>query len=521
MERLPYELLSVIFAHLSQEDIINLPFSVAGKGLSDKDLLSKFRTIDVWLDERSLETFNRAGTHPLLSDRIQSVCFHTDELAIISSLGFKHHHVSHNDLGDYGPQNFLHSETDQIEIPAGREMVVWRTGESVETQWDDKYRRYRALYEAQKNMRLQKKDLILLVKALRRLGRQPSIIVDDHYGFPSQSRFPRLLGDAWIEKCDRTHTHRRAGPQAFETILKSLVYCKLSLADFEIANTAPPGLTYQSGPLRYVPALHRIVGWRRCYRRDELISPISSAFFKNLRKFCLRSFFTLGREHNREFEGSPYISRQPNGYESTSANLQMSLKFVLSRCEMLEDLDIGFVNEAHLEHGLLGMPYLPLLNIFSDRWRRGAPLSPLRNLTLSNCQISQAELAGFLLRYSETLRTIHFTNLYITNGSRVNLFKILGGEMSLASAVFDGLHQEWYNTTWYTYQRTYTGEESVDHGAIYNSLTEKQSDFPERNFPYKVDAEASLQWLNGESDFNPWGTDSRHLRERRDSDGPH
>lgn len=443
MECLPYELISLIFSHLSQEDIINLPPFIASNGLSDKDLSSNFGTVDIWLDEQSLEALNRAVKHPLFSDRIHGLRFHTDELAPISSLGFQHRSVAYNDPADYGPQRALHSKTEQIEISSSREMVVWRSGISVETQWHDKYRRYRALYETRMNMRTQKKDLVLLVKALKKLRCQPSIIVDDHYGFTSQSRFPRLLGDAWIEECDRIRSPRRARPNALETVFRSLAYCKLSLSDFEVANTAPPGLTPLSGTLRYIPALHRMVRKSRCYRSNELMAPISSALFKNLRRFRLRSSLAPDYGHNdriRESKEYRYMSNQPNGYESKSENLQLSLKFILSQCEMLEDLEISFVNEAQLDDRLDGMPYLPLPSIFSaGEWQPGPP-SPLRNLTLSNCKISESNLAKFLLRYCETLRTLHFTNLCLTMGSRVTFFELLGGEMSLTSAIFDGFH---------------------------------------------------------------------------------
>ena len=93
MDKLPYELLCMIFADLSQEDTINLPIQMTSRALSDKVFLSDYSIIDVWLDERSLRTLARAAIHPLLRYNIHGLRFHTDELARVSFLEFKCHYT--------------------------------------------------------------------------------------------------------------------------------------------------------------------------------------------------------------------------------------------------------------------------------------------------------------------------------------------------------------------------------------------------------------------------------------------
>ena len=85
------------------------------------------------------------------------------------------------------------------------------------------------------------------------------------------------------------------------------------------------------------------------------------------------------------------------------------------------------------------MPYMPLIPLFNrmDPLRR----PPLRNLKISNFKIKEGELVKFLRRFLATLRTVHFSNLLLTTGSRQNVFRMIENEMNLTSAIFHGFHQ--------------------------------------------------------------------------------
>ena len=92
MDKLPYELLSVIFALLSKEDVINLPTTITFKGLTDREASSMFHTIDVYLDQRSLRSFIRAGQHPFIYTRVMRLQFHGDYLARLGARKFQGFH---------------------------------------------------------------------------------------------------------------------------------------------------------------------------------------------------------------------------------------------------------------------------------------------------------------------------------------------------------------------------------------------------------------------------------------------
>lgn len=155
-------------------------------------------------------------------------------------------------------------------------------------------------------------------------------------------------------------------------------------------------------------------------------------------------------------------------YHRTSRNhLNSTLNYILSECEMLEDLEISYVDHCRLEKELRDMPHLPLPSLLNRQRQR----PPLRNLKVSNCKTTESELVNFLLRYSETLKTLHFKDLYLTHGSRGSVFEQLEGEMSLTSACFDGfLH---------------------DHmlGEYYDLILSQPRGLP---FPYRPDEKATL-----------------------------
>ena len=72
MDRLPSELLQMIFEYSSNEDIINLPYSISCKGLTEGELSRRFTVYrGIWIDEQSLKLLVRASNHPLIGITIQ------------------------------------------------------------------------------------------------------------------------------------------------------------------------------------------------------------------------------------------------------------------------------------------------------------------------------------------------------------------------------------------------------------------------------------------------------------------
>ena len=62
----------MIFEYSSNEDIINLPYSISCKGLTEGELSRRFTVYrGIWIDEQSLKLLVRASNHPLIGITIQ------------------------------------------------------------------------------------------------------------------------------------------------------------------------------------------------------------------------------------------------------------------------------------------------------------------------------------------------------------------------------------------------------------------------------------------------------------------
>ena len=453
MEKLPYELLSCIFADLTQEDIINLPSLIARKGLTEEELSSKFGIIDVWIDEQSLRTLIRAVLHPLFGNHIQILCFHTDQLARISFRQFYNHY--RRDFGE--------------------------DVERAQRKTKEDYCHYGQLYEAQQHFKAEQRDFGLLIKALQSLRCHPSIIINNHYGSPSQ--YPATLGDSWDRNCGRSYNFR-ARSYVFDLLIQSLGKCKMAVSELGIQNTAPLYLHTLSTPVKSGSLtkgsndIWRLLGKVKLHYTPQNNFPgrypLLPGIFCHLRKFNLGSEYDFVTDHQVK-EHSSKISAykiERDYYDTSRSHLNSTLNYILSECEMLQDLEISFFDEIRLGKEPGDMPYLPLTSLLNKPCRR----APLQNLKISNCKITEPELVTFLLRYPETLKTLHFKDLYLTQGTRLSVFEQLGGEMSLTSAVFDGFH----------------------HGLLreeyYDLILQQPRDLP---FPYKPDEKATLAWLCG------------------------
>ena len=241
-------------------------------------------------------------------------------------------------------------------------------------------------------------------------------------GFSSQTRLRYLLGDAWFPACEDPNP-RQDSSHVLDLLLQASKFCKVMPLDLIVENTASPGFTPKNPTIQYLPALSLAVRNYRYYASDR---------FRFLRRFCLRSSCESMQWRSMLDE---FGERQ---VRETARGAEAGLLFFLRRCEVLQDLEISFVDERLLEERLVDMPYLPILGIFDVLQRR----PPLRNLKLSNCKMSEPDIVKFLVTFSETLRMIHFTNLYLTSGSRHTVFEQLGGEMDLTSAIFDGFYHK-------------------------------------------------------------------------------
>ena len=443
MDRLPYELLSQIFAQVSQEDLVNLPFSVVSRGLSKKDILARFSTIDVWLDQRSLNTLRRVAQHPFFSPSIRGLRFHPDDLASVGPRKFRHGALVED---CEGARCFVCYKADQQSvIYTGDEKASLTSCKDFIQEPDSatkRFLRYKLLYDAQQSMKEQEKDYTLLTKALRRFHSLPAVIIDFHYGFSSRARWRTLLGDAWVHQCEPLHP-RRAGSRLFKMLMRALARCNHSPREFGIHNTTTPRLSPRPD-IQYLPEIQRLLmAEEDCRLRKNIPGfPPIPKIFANLRKFILCSHGdptddTLSDDTPPEcshcWEGWQYRKYGPR------FKIDITLGFILNQCEMLEDLEINFASEGHVGGRLDRMPYLSLIRLLNPRDPLRRP--PLRNLKVSNFKIREPELVKFLRRYSETLRTIHFKNLFLISGLRETVLRLVQDEMKLSSAIFQGIHQ--------------------------------------------------------------------------------
>ena len=476
MERLPYELLSLILAQLSQEDLVNLPFWVTSRGLSEKEISARSSTIDVWLDEKSLNTLSRVARHPVFSPSIQRIRLHPDELASVGPRRFRHY-TSGEACADprciacypmpyYGAISGVVAsaiyksaakeltpvlsrawdKADQHPVKYPGDVDTRSSGCKDFIQEPDsatkRYLRYKTLYDAQESMKEQNRDYILLTKALRRFRSLPAVIIDFHYGSSSQARWPVLLRDAWVHHCEPLH-NRQAGSRLFQVLMRALSRCNLPPSEFGIDNTATPRLPPRPAKTKYLPEIQRqlVKEHRYMWKRIPGFQPLPR-IFPNLRKFVLRSLWGPSDDHFGDGNPPEYSHLwewwQWWQYQGRH-KINTTLGFILDQCEMLEDLEISFVDKSHSRGDLTEMPYLPLSSFLNP----GDPLRrpPLRNLKISNFRIRERELVNFLLRYSKTMRTIHFENLLLTSGSRETIFWLVEDEMELNSAIFHGVYQ--------------------------------------------------------------------------------
>lgn len=182
--------------------------------------------------------------------------------------------------------------------------------------------------------------------------------------------------------------------------MRALSRCNLSPSEFGIDNTATPRLPPRPEETKYLPEIQRqLVVEEDRYLRKRIpgFQPLPR-IFPNLRKFILRSLWgpsddTLGDEIPPEYsplwEGWQWWQyRQYQGRHK----INRTLGFILDQCEMLEDLEISFVDKAHGRGELTEMPYLPLGSFLNPRDPLRRP--PLRNLKISNFRIMERELVG-------------------------------------------------------------------------------------------------------------------------------
>ncbi|KAL8629626.1 hypothetical protein Q9189_004644, partial [Teloschistes chrysophthalmus] len=457
MERLPFELLSLILADLSREDIINLPYSIACKGLSERQLSTIFNSIDVWLDEKSLRTMIRATKHSLVLRQIKSLRFHGDELSRVSSRKFQGYFTNDYNVDAYG----LDQATRHIALAGppspSREVVICRSGDAVE-----KYRRYKELYQAQENMRAQNKTMALLAKGLLRLHNPPSLVIDHRYGFSSHTRLNALLGDAWLPACEERPLNQNRS-YLFELLVTISKRFRTAPHELIIENTTSPVFNLPNRVLRYIPGVD--LSTRVLYRRPG---------FWKLRKFCLRgssdsTFNVTGRHKSWNTECRTLLQA-----------------FFLQTCKNLEHLEISLIDKAQLEKGREGMAHLPLLGVLDIRRNR----PPLRTLILENCKMIEPDLVRFVLCVSETLKTLRVINLYLTKGSRQTLFEFLGGELTLENATINGLFQQ---------------SDHYDDTAVnpFRPVV-KPENLP---FPFTLDDDVALDWFCRQEIKNPYASD--------------
>lgn len=460
MDHLPYELLSPIFSHLSNSDIINLPYSISCNGLTHVDVAARFRQqIEaISIDEASLRSLLRASQHPLIGPTIKVLNFGLDpeRLERLDDEDYQRYHKQdHLEAKRAWEKRSEETNIAHYQLPDSDTEIhaptFVRMGSIVLPKWtcctpkalDRKYAHYSAVYRAQSRFADQGGDFRVLSSAMGFLPSVTDIVIGGDSWSPDRAEKAEiLLGDAWCDDCVDEQADFDA--HLMQLILRSLAASGLKVRrfridewdlDFDLAQLSAmvPRAVYTAVFERLV-----VLGLNSVYYRPGDIAKYQQwrggdcdtnydygDRYESLALIehpCSKTMRIL--DHQMMDDGD-----EPQDLASTVDGLTKALAAMLSSCPLVEDLTLSSSITHRPSQSGTHLPHLPLLKMLGHN-----QLSKLQKLKLAHFRLEEDQLVGTLLLCAPTLQHLHINDIVLDRGTWESAFDRLRGRLHLASA---------------------------------------------------------------------------------------
>ena len=457
MDRLPSELLQIIFGHLSNEDIINLPYSISCKGLTNSELSRRFAVYrGIWIDEQSLKVLVRASNHPLIGLITQELQFDLDRVPYVCKCEFKDWHWS----------NHLPSSKFCDDLVRRVHPMEWHTNsahrrtlcspEAAHTtslpsslnidercigcvDSERKWARYQQLYQSQCHLAASEGDIDLMTLAFESLASVKTITIANQLKVWN-SKTKELLGDAWCEGFDHDRA-KGSGAHLMRVILKALAGSGLKLRQFRQLPVYLEGTSkgYQECAVFDLTGLSQVLSRTACqdifchlkiFKLGSIHYPLED--IQKYRRWRARDedIFRRDLQGYQDCDVGNLSPRHRNGEDNdqseggcsdltlTQHGTTRALAAILASCPLIEDLELGIVGGWKEE-----VPHIPLLKMLGQHNQ----LSSLRRLELANCRMEEGQLSGALLRCAPTLEILSLWGMFLDCGTWISLLDDLRG----------------------------------------------------------------------------------------------
>jgi len=462
MDRLPYELLWRIFSSLSNEDIINLPYSISCNGLSEADVASRFRheVPDICIDEAGLRSLLRIGRHPIVGPTTEVLNFALDStsLTYVSAWKYERHcKEDHINAERAWTEQSEEKKLAEQHLPGRNDAIhaplFIKDGDIMVPKWrccnekalEGKYAHYNRICESQRRYIDEEGDIRLLSKAMKLLPFVTDIVIGGDSWNPNRTDNAKiLLGDAWCSGCVPDPVDFEA--HLLKVVLKSLAESGLEIRRFliedndldldlaELSATVPRAVyptTFEHlvvlclNSIYYSPEhITKYQRWRRGDRdtnSDHLDSMYEESTYDG--EYPWRR--TMRLQDDQMMDGGVETSN----LALTVDGLTKALAAMLSSCPLVEDLTVS-CSDGHKRNGCRQhLPHLPLLKMFGCN-----RLSKLRKLEIANFRLEEDQLVGTLLLCTSTLEHLQISDVVLDRGTWESAMDRLRGQLRLASA---------------------------------------------------------------------------------------
>ncbi|MCJ1459525.1 hypothetical protein MMC28_009904 [Mycoblastus sanguinarius] len=179
MHSLLAEILVNIFEYLSDDNLLDLPGSIVGKGLLEQEGTCRFHTITLCLEKADLERLMKISDHPIASKYVEVLIFGTDKALKLTWPEFLNYQWDmHTSYGPPHPPSDLESRTFHKTVGVKN----WQECAKCDG------RRLRSIYESfsqasdvQHELEYSGSDVRMLSHALERLENVKELEIDNFY----------------------------------------------------------------------------------------------------------------------------------------------------------------------------------------------------------------------------------------------------------------------------------------------------------------------------------------------------
>ncbi len=460
IDHLPAEILAIIFEHLSNDDIFNLPHRICAKGLFNKEGQRRFSQHRTWIEPRSLQNLTHVSHHPIIREFVQELIFCLEMPCNIDLKGFLREHWQ-----------IIHSREDGVpgELTLGNFHTLAGIAEgscqvcsglpSLSDRWTD----HKSTLEALQKLRYSGKDVKVLVEAFQRFKGFDVVSIDNYY---RSAKERRNLGLRYFYVEER---HNIGASRPTHLIPISSTVVPLLVDALSITSSKPSSFKVMGDANSWL-----YEDQRQSLSMDidflELTVPPSSisGAFSNMKNIELRglSFYNTTKDE-------PDL-RTARRKPLTSSDLAMN--YIIGSAFRIEELTVRFNDELRFAGYTFGLPSIPVSKYLG--WNR---LLRLKKLDLAHFRVWPQYLVDFLKTPAKTLTHLTLEDILL-NGSWESTFNELKGSFRLESLCLKSLHR-------------------LKSGPI------AQPDFivGECEPPYRNGGdEEALAWLCGRSETNPF-----------------